>query len=279
MPFNFLDLQRPSLMGVINVTPNSFSDGGKYLDPSAAAAHGRELTAEGAAILDLGAEASSFFREGVQPVDSAEQLRRLLPVLPELVQSGAMISIDTRSAAVANETVRAGAAIVNDISAATHDPDMLQTVASSGAALILMHIGDRYPAVVTDDAPDILATVQEYLQARINAALKAGIDRTRLAIDPGVGFGKSPADNWRLALRCHELTKLGVPVVLGASRKRFLETPPPRRPPTQLGPPPRPIRRRRPPARRSHRGTHGDRRRKRRRNSPRPQCDAGPPRP
>ncbi len=214
-------------MGVVNVTPNSFSDGGQFLAPDAAIAHGRELAAQGAAILDLGAEASSFFREGVTPVDAAEQQRRLLPVVHALTVTGALISIDTRSAAVAEETVRAGAVIVNDISAGTHDAQMLPTVAACGAGMVLMHIGPRYPAVVTDDDADIIHSVREYLRARIDAAESAGIERTRLAVDPGVGFGKSAADNWRLALRCHEFADLGVAILLGASRKRFLETSPP----------------------------------------------------
>ncbi|HUO08241.1 MAG TPA: dihydropteroate synthase [Phycisphaerae bacterium] len=230
-PFEFPRLQTPCLMGIINVTPNSFSDGGVHLPPDAAIEHGRLLAKVGAQILDLGAEASSFFRPGVAPVDPTEQLRRLLPVIPPLAEmsetAGVYLSIDTRSAAVARETLHAGAHIINDISAATYDPDMLRIVAETGAAIILMHIGPAFPAVVTTDDPDIINSVRHYLKERIAAAEHAGIPRNRMAIDPGVGFGKSSADNWRLALRCHEFSDLGVPVVLGASRKRFLETEPP----------------------------------------------------
>lgn len=214
-------------MGVVNVTPNSFSDGGQFLAPASAIARGRALAAEGASIVDLGAEASSFFRAGVTPVDAAEQLRRLLPVIPELAGGGIRISVDTRSAEVAREGVRAGAVIVNDISAGTHDRGMLRTVAESGAGLVLMHIGEKYPEVVQEDVPDVVGSVREYLRKRVEAARHAGIELGRIAVDPGVGFGKSAADNWRLALRCHELADLGVPVILGASRKRFLETLPP----------------------------------------------------
>jgi dihydropteroate synthase len=230
-PFDFHRLQTPCLMGIVNVTPNSFSDTGSHYTTEAAIKHGRALARGGAQIVDLGAEASSFFRPGVEPVESIEQLRRLLPVIPSLVAvnetSGAYLSIDTRSSDVACETLRAGAHIINDISAATHDPAMLRTVAETGAAIILMHIGPAYPAVVTTDDPDIVTTVRNYLMERVAAAENAGIPRNRIATDPGVGFGKSAADNWRLALRCCELSDLGVPVVLGASRKRFLETEPP----------------------------------------------------
>ena len=124
-------------MGIVNVTPNSFSDGGAFLDPTAAAAHARQLAAQGARILDLGAEASSFFRKGVEPVPAEEQIRRLLPVLQQLrdLPPGVLISVDTRSAAVAREAIRAGAAIINDISAGTYDPELLPVVADSGASV------------------------------------------------------------------------------------------------------------------------------------------------
>jgi dihydropteroate synthase len=218
-------LRTPCLMGIVNITPNSFSDGGVFFDPNAAAARARQLAADGAAILDLGAEASSFFRAGVEAVPAEEQLRRLLPVLERLrdLPASVLISVDTRSAAVARAAIRAGAAIINDISAGTHDPEMLPTVASSSASIILMHISPNYPAPADADDPDIVATVRDYLAGRAAAALRAGIPAARLALDPGIGFGKTMADNWRLATRAHEISP-EFPIVLGVSRKRFLET-------------------------------------------------------
>jgi dihydropteroate synthase len=220
-------------MGIVNITPNSFSDGGACLDPAAAVAHALALVDQGATILDLGAEASSFFRPGVVPVPADEQLLRLLPALTALLPqlpSHVRVSVDTRDAAVARETLAAGAHLINDISAGTHDPALFAAVAARpGRGLILMHIGDTYPATPPADDPDILATVRSYLHARADAAQAAGIPQSHIAIDPGVGFGKTMADNWRLALRCQELQHptTRYPIVLGASRKRFLETPPP----------------------------------------------------
>lgn len=233
----------PTLMGILNITSNSFSDGGQYLDPALAVAHARTLIAQGATILDLGAEASSFFRQGVQPIPPDEQLRRLLPVLRALIPEippppHIQLSIDTRSAQVAAQCLQEGAHIINDISAGTHDPDLLATVAHAPPCpphgmlpgLILMHISPSYPATPPpgQDDPDILATVAAYLERRVQAALDAGIPASRLAIDPGIGFGKTMADNWRLALGAPQLAhRLQLPIVIGLSRKRFLETPPP----------------------------------------------------
>jgi dihydropteroate synthase len=219
-------------MGIVNITPDSFSDGGAFLDPAAAAAHARQLAAQGARLLDLGAEASSFFRPGVVPVPAEEQLRRLLPVLELLADlstdagGGVALSVDTRSAQVARAAVRAGAAIINDISAGTHDADLLRAVAETGAAVILMHSTPGYPATPAADDPDIFATVRAYLECRAQAAVAAGIPPERIAVDPGLGFGKTMADNWRLALRVGELSSR-FPLAIGASRKRFLDTPPP----------------------------------------------------
>jgi len=217
-------------MGILNITPDSFSDGGAFLAPAAAATHARQLVAQGARILDLGAEASSFFRPGVVPVPPDEQLRRLLPVLELLrdlpPEPGVALSIDTRSAQVARAAIRAGAAIINDISAGTHDPDMLPAIAQTGAAVILMHITPGYPATPPADDPDIFATVRAYLECRAQAAMATGIPPERIALDPGLGFGKTMPDNWRLALRAAEISNR-FPLVIGASRKRFLETPPP----------------------------------------------------
>ena len=228
-------LPNPALMGIVNITPNSFSDGNQYLDPAAAVAHARQLAAEGAAILDLGAEASSFFRPGVEPVLAEEQLRRLLPVLNQLSPPPALtpdpapqtplISIDTRSAAVARRCVatgREGEMIINDISAGTHDPAMFSAIAELGCPIILMHIAPTYPDNPPADDPNILETVAAYLRQRVAVAIAAGIHPSRILLDPGIGFGKTPRDNMTLALRFPSHPDLPFPIVLGLSRKRFL---------------------------------------------------------
>lgn len=228
MPFTFSTLPPGSLMGVLNITPDSFSDGGECLPVENAARRANELVAAGARVLDLGAEASSFFRKGIGPTPADEQLRRLLPILDALRGSLPHIplSIDTRSAAVADACLARGAALINDISAGTHDPDMLRTVARHGAALILMHITPTYPATAPDN-PHLLEEIRTYLAQRVAAAEAAGIPRSQIAVDPGIGFGKSMHDNWTLVTHLDKIAPPGIPVVLGISRKRFLETPPP----------------------------------------------------
>jgi dihydropteroate synthase len=220
-------------MAVLNITPDSFSDPGRLLDPHAALEHALRAIDDGAYILDLGAEASSFFRPGIRPVPADEQLRRLLPILQRLIPQlppGILLSVDTRSAAVARAALDAGAHLINDISAGTHDPDLLPTVARyPHAAIAVMHISPNYPATPAADDPDILATVRTYLHDRLQAALAAGIPSTHIALDPGIGFGKTMPDNWTLALHASDLLPphAQAPLILGASRKRFLETPPP----------------------------------------------------
>jgi len=227
MPSFHFDLLRvPVLMGIVNVTPDSFSDGG--LDDAMGRLEG--LVVAGAAIVDLGAEASSFFRAGVVPVGAEEQLRRLLPVLGKLPGGGReyWVSVDTRSAVVAKEAIRWGVDIVNDVSAGRDDSEMLPMVAESGVGVVLMHRGASFPESPLRDDLDIFGSVRDFLAERVAAAMAAGISREKIAVDPGLGFGKTVRDNWELALRAHELqVELGLPVVMGASRKRFLETPPP----------------------------------------------------
>lgn len=232
LPFTFTSLKTPALMGIVNVTPDSFSDGGRFFDPRAAADHALKLAAEGASIVDLGAEATSFFRAGVTPVPAEEQLRRLLPVLELLrgMSGDIVISVDTRSAEVARAVLGAGATIINDISAGTHDPEMLGAVAEAGAGIVLMHMSPGFPATPEADDPNIVESVRQYLEARVHEAIDADITPQQIAVDPGVGFGKTMADNWRLTMRAGELRQLAgveLPVVLGVSRKRFLETPAP----------------------------------------------------
>jgi dihydropteroate synthase len=222
-------LSRPALMGIVNITPDSFSDTGVHFSPAAAIAHAHKLVKNGASLLDLGAEASSFFRSGIAPVDPATQLKRLLPVVTALTVARipALVSIDTRCAEVAREAIRAGAHIINDISAGEYDPAMLKVAAALKVPLILMHISPGFPATPTQDDADIALTVSRYLEQRIAAALSAGVFRHNLLLDPGLGFGKTMTDNWRLLAALPKIHKLGYPLVLGASRKRFLDTSPP----------------------------------------------------
>lgn len=211
---------RTLVMGVLNVTPDSFSDGGRYLDPDAAIARGRKLLAEGADLLDLGAEST---RPGAAAVPAAEQVRRLEPVVKALLsEPGAVLSVDTRSAEVAARALEWGAHAVNDVSA-LGDPDMAAAVAPSGAGLVLMHMRGT-PATMQSDLryDDVVAEVAAYLRRRLAAAEAAGIAAERVALDPGIGFGKSAEQSLRLLARTDDLAALGRPLLVGASRKSFL---------------------------------------------------------
>lgn len=220
-PFR-LPLERtPLIMGVVNVTPDSFSDGGRFLEPAAAIHHGVRLAAEGAAILDLGAEST---RPGASPVPAGEQLRRLLPVVRGLVgEVKVPLSIDTTCAAVAAACLDAGATMVNDISGLTFDDEMAPTVAATDAALVLMHC-PAPPAVMQAHAAydDVVAEVVAVLAAAVSRAEQAGIGRDRLVVDPGLGFGKSARDNWDLLRHLDAFADLHLPRLIGASRKSFI---------------------------------------------------------
>jgi dihydropteroate synthase len=208
-------------MGVVNVTPDSFSDGGAFIDPSKAIDQALRLVEDGAAIIDVGGEST---RPGSDPLDQASELARVLPVIRGLsVQTAAAISIDTRKPAVARAAIDAGASIWNDVSALTFAPESLGVAASLSCQIALMHAqGD--PKTMQDHPRygDVVAEVTEYLTSRIAAAEDAGIDRSRLIIDPGVGFGKTPAHNLELIAGLPAIAALGPPVLLGASRKRFI---------------------------------------------------------
>jgi dihydropteroate synthase len=209
-------------MGVINVTPDSFSDGGRFLDPAAAVRHGLELEAEGAAILDIGGEST---RPGADPVGVQEELRRVLPVIEGLIAQrvSARLSIDTSKAAVAAQALRAGATIVNDVTALNGDPEMAAVIAGASADCCLMHmIGD--PRTMQDDPryDDVVDDVKAFLQERLEVAVAAGIAEQRIMLDPGIGFGKTVWHNLELLRRLDELVAVGRPVVIGTSRKSFL---------------------------------------------------------
>ncbi len=213
------------LMGVVNVTPDSFSDGGLFLDPGAAVAHGLELVEEGAEILDVGGEST---RPGAEPVAAEEELRRVLPVVEGLaaMASGATISIDTAKASVARATLEAGATLVNDVTALRGDHEMAGVVAQSGAECCLMHMlgeprtmqrrvgGPQYKDVVDD--------VKAFLEQRLAFAMGEGIAEERVLLDPGIGFGKTLEHNLQLLRRLPELAALGRPLVVGTSRKSFI---------------------------------------------------------
>jgi dihydropteroate synthase len=215
--------RRTLLMGIVNVTPDSFSDGGQFLDPDDAVKQGLRMVAEGADILDLGGEST---RPGSDPVSAEEELLRVLPVIAGLVSETPQIpvSIDTRKADVAREALDAGACIVNDVSAGA-DPEMFDRVRETGAGMVLMHMkGD--PKTMQDQPTyhDVVAEVRGFLAGRIDAAVAAGIERDRLCIDPGIGFGKDLRHNLTLLRDVARLRDLDVPVLVGPSRKRFIGT-------------------------------------------------------
>jgi dihydropteroate synthase len=208
-------------MGVVNVTPDSFSDGGRYMDRRAAVAHGLALAAEGADLLDVGGEST---RPGAADVEEAVELERVLPVVEELARTaGVPVSVDTRKAAVAAAALGAGAAIVNDVSAGRHDPDLLHVAAEAGAPLVLMHMLGT-PATMQDDPryDDVVAEVEAFLAERCQAAEAAGVDHRALVVDPGIGFGKRDQDNYALLDGLARFTRLGHPVMVGTSRKAFI---------------------------------------------------------
>jgi dihydropteroate synthase len=214
-----LALERPLVMGVLNVTPDSFSDGGRFLERDAAIAHARRMVAEGADIVDVGGEST---RPGARPVSEDEELERVLPVLEALRELPVPLSVDTRRPRVMREALAAGASMVNDVEA-LEAPGALAAVAASGCGVCLMHKkGD--PATMQDNPvyADVVAEVKSYLAARIAAAEAAGIARERIVADPGFGFGKTAAHNLELLRRLAEFSELGVPIAVGLSRKSTL---------------------------------------------------------
>jgi dihydropteroate synthase len=211
-----------TIMGVVNVTPDSFSDGGRYLDATAAIEHGLELEAQGAAILDVGGEST---RPGAPPVPEDEELRRVMPVIEGLIERGrgARISIDTYKSRVAASALAAGATMVNDVTALRGDPDMAGVIAATGALCCLMHmLGD--PRTMQNDPhyDDVVNDIKAFLEERMRFATRAGIARERIVVDPGIGFGKTVAHNLELLRRLSEFRDLGRPLMIGTSRKSFL---------------------------------------------------------
>jgi len=206
------------VVGVVNVTPDSFSDGGAFLDADRAIARAKSLLGAGAALIDVGGEST---RPGSEGVSAAEELRRVEPVLEGL--AGLPVSIDTSKAAVASRALELGAVLVNDVTALRADPDLAGVVADAGAYLCLMHM-HADPRTMQDDPryDDVVAEVSSFLEDRLGAAVAAGIQEERICLDPGLGFGKTVEHNLELLARMDELVAIGRPVLVGASRKRFL---------------------------------------------------------
>lgn len=214
---------KPLIMGILNVTPDSFSDGGHYADMRAALAQVERMLSEGVDIIDIGGEST---RPGADPVPCAEQQRRVMPVIAAVRQlSDVLISIDTTSASVAKAALSAGANMINDVSAGLNDPSILTLAAETGAPIILMH-SQGAPKTMQDNPyyDDVVREVIAALIERINAALSAGIKKTDIIIDPGIGFGKRKQDNLDLLAHLDALVALDYPVLLGTSRKRFMGT-------------------------------------------------------
>ena len=219
-PFAGFAFTRPLIMGIVNVTPDSFSDGGLYDTTEGAIVHAAELAKDGAEIVDVGGEST---RPGSDAVEEGEELSRVIPVLEGLAGLRAAVSIDTRKASVARAAARAGVKIFNDVSALTYDSESLAAAAETGLSVILMHAQGE-PKTMQDDPryDDVALEVYDYLALRIEAAEAAGIDRSRIAADPGIGFGKTLAHTLTLLANLSLLHGLGVPLLVGASRKRFI---------------------------------------------------------
>jgi dihydropteroate synthase len=213
-----LALGRPIVMGVLNVTPDSFSDGGDFLEPAAAIDHARRMIAEGADVLDIGAESTRPYG-GAVAVSVAEEMRRLAPILPTVVALGVPVSIDTMKAEVAAWALAAGAAIVNDVWGLQRDSELPRLVAQHAVPVIIMH--NREAA---DPSIDIIADISAFFSRSLDIAARAGIARQNIVLDPGIGFGKTPEQSLTAIARLPELKSFGLPLLVGASRKRFINT-------------------------------------------------------
>ena len=213
-------VRRVTVMGAVNVTPDSFSDGGMFLEPERAIAHGRELLADGADVLDIGGEST---RPGSEGVPADEELRRVAPVVDGLSDTGATISIDTSKAPVAEAALDGGAEIVNDVTALRHDPELAALCAERGCGVVLMHMLGT-PRTMQQDPiyEDVVDEVKAFLAERIEFALSSGIADDRIWVDPGIGFGKTVEHNLELLRRLGELRDLGRPICVGTSRKSFI---------------------------------------------------------
>ncbi len=220
LPENLRNLDRTLVMGVLNVTPDSFSDGGRFNDPTIATNHALQMVQDGADIIDIGGEST---RPGSDRITVKEELDRVLPVISALANSGVAISVDTMRAEVASAAIDAGACMINDVSGGKSDPEMLSYVATLNVPYILMHW--RGPSNIMNtltDYNDVVADVTREVSNQVDVAVAAGIARERIAIDPGIGFAKTVDQNWPILKHLDVLEGLGLPILMGASRKKFL---------------------------------------------------------
>jgi dihydropteroate synthase len=213
-------MESAKIMGIVNVTPDSFSDGGEFLDPERAIAHGRELAREGADLLDIGGEST---RPGAKAVSAGDELLRVQPVIESLAPDDIPISIDTSKAVVAEAALDAGATMVNDVTALRGDPELADVCAETGCEVVLMHmLGDPRTMQESPIYDDVVDDIRSFLAERIEFAVSRGIDDKRIWVDPGIGFGKTVGHNLELHRRLGELASLGRPIAFGSSRKTFI---------------------------------------------------------
>jgi len=221
--------RRPIVMGILNLTPDSFADGGCFLDPATALAHAERMIAEGADIIDVGAESTRPY-PGMRPVSAEEELARLMPVLPQVVALGVPVSIDTIKAEIATRAIAAGAAIVNDVWGLQRDPDMAGVVAAHSVPVVVTHNRET-----VDPDLDIISDMNNFFSRSLEIAWRAGIGRDRIVLDPGIGFGKTPEQSLAAIAGLHRLRAFGLPLLIGLSRKRFINAVVPSPPDRRLG--------------------------------------------
>jgi dihydropteroate synthase len=220
--------QRPAVMGILNVTPDSFSDGGKFIAPEHALAQARRMIAEGADIIDIGAESTRPY--GAQPVSADEEMERLQPVLADVVSLGVPVSIDSMKSIVVAWALDAGAAIANDVWGLQRDPDMAKLLAARHSPVIIMHNREQADASI-----DIMSDIAEFFARSLDIADRAGISRDNIVLDPGIGFGKTSEQSMTALARLNEISLFGLPLLVGASRKRFISSVTPSEPQQRLG--------------------------------------------
>jgi dihydropteroate synthase len=220
---------RPIVMGILNITPDSFSDGGKFIDPATALAQAERMVKEGADIIDIGAESTRPYG-GAKPVSLDDEIERLRPVLPDLIRMGCPVSIDTIKAEVADWALSEGARIANDVWGLHHDPAMARVAARHGVPIIVMHNRDK-----ADPAIDIIADMNRFFERSLGIADKEGLPREAIVLDPGIGFGKTPEQSMQAIARLGEFAHFGLPLLVGASRKRFINAVSPSEPMDRIG--------------------------------------------
>ncbi len=215
---SLLARKRTLVMGILNVTPDSFSDGGRFFDAERAVAHARDMVGKGADIIDVGAESTRPYG-GAAPISAEEEIARLTDVLPKIVALGCPVSIDTMKAGVADWALQAGASILNDVWGLQRDPGMAQVAARSRAPVIVMHNREQ-----ADPAIDIMADIEDFFRRSLEIADRAGVGRDQIVLDPGIGFGKTPEQSIAVLAKFRSLKAFGLPLLIGASRKRFINT-------------------------------------------------------